>query len=492
MRAVGLLAAQVFWAGLLGCGRDHIEIISLGPDGSVAPVDTTPLPLCPTTLAERLSFATIHVDKGVAWQKPGYDYFPADERIALAVQPDGQAQIAWAEVNPTKDADGRQQTPLGVHITPLDERLSRRADDTVLATAREVGGLVAHDDGFALLTRDTNPGPKIDNGDGDTIAFLVRYQDGQPPWRKPLTGSDSGDAPETFTLYSPFLEGQLVWTGTSYGAYFVVEGGIGDPMQKYWRDALVFRDPFGLPAAWTVAHGCQNNGGIRLIVDRGKTNLLGGATTSYPEITGLCVHQAPAPEKTVKFTALEADAVVSNQEEGWPGYAGARLGSLLKVADGYLVFWLSLGATNEHQGHDIRFARLDKSFVLVEGPSWAIPRTPNIEEWNLHVVPYGPERFLMIYEEIDITGPVSTADYALYFGNFAGTHLTLLDAGGRVLSDEVVQDAPITANAEPVVLPGGDVAWPFVNPSPDFTQTATEPNGPGLTALHIARIRYCQ
>jgi hypothetical protein len=292
------------------------------------------------------------------------------------------------------------------------------------------------------------------------------------------------------TLYSPFLESQLVWTGTTYGAYFAVEGGIGDPLQGYWRDALVFRDPFGLPAPWTIVHGCQNNGGIRLIVDRGKTNLLGGATTSYPQITGLCVQQSR--QKTVKLTALEADAVVSDQEEGWPGYAGARLGSLLKVTDGYLVYWLSLGATNEHQGHDIRVARLDKGFAVVAGPSWAIPRTPNIEEWNLHVVPYGPARFLMIYEEIDITGPVSTADYALYLGSFAGTHLTLLDASGNVLSDEIVQGAPITANAEPIVFPGGDVAWPFVQPSPDFTRTVPGPNGPGQTALHIARVQYCE
>jgi hypothetical protein len=489
MRALGLLVAPVLWTGLLGCGREHIEIISARPTGSAAPVDATSPPPCPATLAARLAITTIPVDKDIAWQKPGYDSFPADERIALAVQPNGQMRLAWTEVNPTRGADGKQQGPLGVHVTPLNESLARRAGDTVLATAREVGGLVAHDDGFALLTRDTNPGPKIDNGDGDTIAFLVRYQDGQPPWKKPLTGSDSGDTAETSTLYSPFLEGQLVWTGTSYGAYFVVEGGIGDPLPKYWRDALVFRDPFGLPAPWSIVHGCENNGGIRLLVDRGKANLLGGVTTSYPEITGLCVQQA---RQAVKFTALEADALVSDQEVTWPGYAGARLGSLLKVADGYLVFWLSLGATNEHQGHDIRMARLDRNFAVVAGPGWVLPRTPNVEEWNLHVVHYGPDRLLMIYQAIAITGTASTVDYAVYLGNLVGTHLTLLDGAGNLVSDEVVQGAPTTANAEPIVLPGGDVAWPFVNPSPDFTQTVPGPNGPGQTALHIARLRYCE
>ena len=81
----------------------------------------------------------------------------------------------------------------------------------------------------------------------------------------------------------------------------------------------------------------------------------------------------------------------------------------------------------------------------------------------------------------------------MYLGNYRGTHLALLDASGVVLSDELVQDRPlaVTANAEPVLLPGGDVAWPFVNPTPDYTTTISAPNGPGQRTLHIARVRYC-
>jgi hypothetical protein len=487
MRAAGLFAAYVYLTGIAGCGRDRVEIISARP--ADAPSLTDASATCSATLAGRLSWSTIDVDKNIAWQKKGYDDFPADERIALAVQPNGQAQTAWIEVNPAKAADGGQLSPLGVHITPLDDKLVRRGDDTVIATAQEVSGLVAHDDGFALLTRDTNPGPKIDNGDGATIAYLMRYQDGQPPWKVPLTASNSGDAPETFTLYSPFLEGQLVWTGTTYAAYFVVEGGIGDPQPSFWRDALVFRDAFGQRAPWTIAHGCQNNGGIRLIVDPGKTNLLGATMASFPGITGICVQQS---RQAVKLTGLEADALISDQEVSWAGYSGARLGSLLKTSDGYLVFWLSLGASNDHQGHDIRMARMDSNFNVVAGPSWILPRSPGIEEWNLHVVPYGTDRFLLVYNEIEITAPALTSDYAMYLGNFLGTRLRVIDANGGTMASELVQGAPITANAEPVILSGGDVAWAFVNPTPDYTQTVAGPNGPGQTQLHIVRLRNCQ
>ena len=480
---IAVLGGLGFILAATGCGRQGVEIIGRLPDGAVVP---TP---CPATLAGRLTVASVAVDKNIAWQKMGYDHFPIDERVALAVQPDGQAQIAWAEVNPTKAADGSQQAPLGVHITPLDANFARSAADIVLPTCQEVSGLVAHDDGFALLTRDDNPGTKIDNGDGNTVAFLLRYQNGQPQWKVPLTGSESLDAAETHTVYSPFLEGQLVWSGSAYGAYFVVEGGEGDPQKGYWRDALVFRDPFGFMAPWTVAHGCENNGGIRLIADAGKTNLASSTWASLPAMTGLCVQQIP---QAVKLTALEADSLVSDQEVGVPGYSGAKLGSLLKIAGGYLVFWLSLGDTNDHQGHDIRMARLDSSFNVVSGPTW-LTRTPGIEEWNLHVVPYGPDHFLMVYIDIAITESAQ-ANYAMYLGNYVGTRLTLLDASGTPLSDSgaLVQGAPTTANAEPVVLGNGDVAWPFVNPTPDFTQTVDNPNGPGQNTLRIARVRYCQ
>jgi len=482
--------AAVPWGLLLSvvtahpaCSSRGVTIIGLLPDGAVAPVP------CPAALAERLSVTDIPVDKSIAWQKPGYDGFPYDERVALAVQPNGQALLAWSEFNPTKAADGSQQPPLGVHVTPLDSAFARRAgtSETILATAREVSGLVAHDDGFALLTRDLNPGTPIDLGDGDTVAFLVRYQNGQQTFSVPLTGSASGDAAETFTLYSPFLEGQLVWSGSAYGAYFVVKGGQGDSRQGFWRDALVFRDPFLGMTPWNIVHGCENNNSLRLIADPAKANLVSAAWPTLPEMTGLCVQQAP---QSLKFTAMEADRLVSDQEVEWAGYSGARMGSLLKISGGYLVVWLSLGAAIDQSGHDIRMARLDSNFQVVMGPSW-VTRTPGREEWNLHVVPYGSDRFLMVYGDIAITSSPG-GDYAVYLGDYVGTHLALVDVDGDVISDEIVSGAPTTANAEPVVLPNQDVVWPFVNPSPDYTRTVTAVNGPGQTTLHVARVRYCQ
>lgn len=489
MRRAAIAFSISVAASLAGCGRRAVEIIGPLPGSGGIGIDGGGgATACPASLAERLTVVTVAAGAQVAWQKKGYDGYPADERVALAIQPDGQAQLAWTEVSPNGTEGGIQPDPRGVHVTPLDAKLQRRGEDVRMPTGREVGGLVAHDDGFALLVRDDNPGTPIDSGDDSpTIAFLLRYQDGREKWKQPLTGSLSEDAAETLTVYSPFIEGQLVWNDSTYGAYFVVKGGQGDPGLGFWRDLLVFRDSFGRPAPVSLTHGCDNNGGIRLISDDAKTNLVSGSHSSIPAITGLCVQQA---RPALKLTDLEADRLVSDQEVGWAGYSGARLGSFLKVSGGYLVFWLSLGATNDHQGHDIRMARLDHNFNVVSGPSW-VTRTPDVEEWNLHVVPYGANHFLMVYEAIAITGsPLS--DYAVYLGNLLGTHLVLLDATAAPIADELVPGAPTTANAGPVALPNGDLAWPFVNPTPDFSQIVHAPNGPGQTDLHIARVRYCE
>jgi hypothetical protein len=457
-----------------GCGSDPVRLISAGP--------------CPASLADRLTVTPIPVAGDIAWQRAGYDGFPVDERIALAVHPSGEAYLAWGEVN-APSGDVVIPSPRSVHVTRLDANLARGGDDVVLAGGQEISGLVAHDNGFAILMKVDNLGKDLaihDNGDVATIASLLRYKNGELAWQSELTGSRSPDVAETQTVYSPFLEGQLVWNESFYGAYFVVRGGTSDPKAGFWWDTLVFRDSFGQPTTpLAPAHGCENNGGIRLIADSNKADLPDIQNT---EMTGLCVQQSSV---AVKFTSLENGQAVSSDEVHWSGYAGAKLGSLVKSADGYLVFWLSLGPTNDHQGHDIRLARFDSQFNPIGGPTW-LTRTPGIEEWNLHVVPYGKDRFLMVYGEIAISGPADNADWAMYLGRFTGTRLRVISADGATLAETSapIPGASTTANAEPVVLPGGDVAWAFANPSPDYSQKVAGPNGPGQSTVSIARVCY--
>jgi hypothetical protein len=472
---VAAMVAAALCSFAAGCGSEPVRLISAGP--------------CPAALDQRLTVTSVPVSGNIAWQKFGYDGFPFDERLVLAVHSSGQAYVAWSEVN-APAGDVFLPSPMRAHVTPLDTQFARQGDDVVVEGAQEISGLVAHDNGFAILVKVDNPGKDIalhDNGDVATVASLVRYKkNGERAWQSYLTGSLSQDAAETQTVYSPFLEGALVWNESFYGAYFVVRGGTSDVNAGFWWDTLVFRDSLGQSTTpFSPVHGCSNNGGIRLIADSNKANLQGRQNI---EMTGLCVQQSRV---AVQFTELENKQTVSSDEVHWLGYAGAKLGSLVRTADGYLVFWLSLGPSNEHQGHDIRMARFDSQFNPMGAPTW-LTRTPGIEEWNLHVVPYGKDQFLMVYGEIAITGPADNADWAMYLGNYVGTRLKIISADGTTLAEtkDPIPDAPTTANAEPVVLPDGDVAWAFANPTPDYSQTVAGPNGPGQATLNIARVCY--
>ncbi|MER6129215.1 hypothetical protein ABT173_42995 [Streptomyces sp. NPDC001795] len=82
----------------------------------------------------------ISLPTALSYQTPGYNQAPEWTRVDTQAAPDGSVRVAW----PAAD---------GVHVTTLSGSLERHGPDVVVPGAKEVGGLVAHDDGFALLTR---------------------------------------------------------------------------------------------------------------------------------------------------------------------------------------------------------------------------------------------------------------------------------------------------------------------------------------------------
>lgn len=117
-----------------------------------------------------------------------------DTRLGLAAALDGIVWVAW----PTAE---------DIHVTPLGTDLERAEADAVVPEVGEVGGLVVHDDGFALLAR----GP-------DDKAYLIRYHGSEPAFVTGLTGPN-----DTVSTGSS----ALTWNGRRYGAYFVVQDGEG-------------------------------------------------------------------------------------------------------------------------------------------------------------------------------------------------------------------------------------------------------------------------
>ena len=185
-----------------------------------------------------VSTTTVSLSAKFPYLSAGYNNSREWTRTATAAAPDGTLRVAW----PASD---------GIHVTPLTAAGKRSGSDTIVKGAKEVGGLVAHNNGFALLTRvaDTNKWK-------ETAAAIVRYTNGKKTFQTKLTGTATNDT-------SPTLDGQLTWNGTKYGAYFVVHGA-GGFADGHFGDKLSYLSSKGKKLSGGWSWGCSHNEGIAL------------------------------------------------------------------------------------------------------------------------------------------------------------------------------------------------------------------------------------
>jgi hypothetical protein len=139
-------------------------------------------PSCPSDLAARLTVTRVDVDADIRFRDATTDSFPMDQRVAFGVARDGRAYVAWTELSGA------------VRVTPLTSEL-KRAEPDIPVEGQDIGGFVVRDDGFAVLTRRTDPGdPLTDANSGSSpvkAAFLVRYHGRTQTFAVPLTGTKS-------------------------------------------------------------------------------------------------------------------------------------------------------------------------------------------------------------------------------------------------------------------------------------------------------------
>lgn len=107
---------------------------------------------------------------------------PHHRRTPFAVSPDGKSAYL-AFLNAAKDA---------VYVQPVNPTTFASNGDAVkIANAKEAGGLVAHDDGFAILvTLPVAAGTDSASTPPNSypIATLIRYKNGSQAWSTPLNG----------------------------------------------------------------------------------------------------------------------------------------------------------------------------------------------------------------------------------------------------------------------------------------------------------------
>ncbi|MET7570397.1 hypothetical protein ABZT04_18105 [Streptomyces sp. NPDC005492] len=394
----------------------------------------------------------------------GYNNARQWTRTTTAVAPDGTVRVAW----PAAD---------GVHVTPLSAAGTRSGPDTIVKGAKEVGGLVAHDDGFALLTRvaDTNKWK-------ETAAAIIRYTNGRQTFRTKLTGTASNDT-------SPGLDGQLTWNGTKYGAYFVVHGA-GGFADGHFGDKLAYVSAKGAKLSGGWSWGCSHNEGIALHAETS------GAFTS------LCFDDWRSGLFVSTGIGAPDVAPVVQREQCWAGYCGGtfpgRTGDLVKSASGrYATAFASRGAasakkntadssgrgwtvtpkTSTHQVAVAFMANRDSA----PGKAIYLTSAAGTENVNVHVAPYGKDRLLLSWESLKNAKCAA----GTCTGTFTGTHLRLIDWNGKFQSADKIVSARISGDM--AVLKNGTLTWAYAPVTPTYA-TALSGASPTVTSLRIARL----
>ncbi|MFK0153305.1 hypothetical protein ACIQVK_14705 [Streptomyces sp. NPDC090493] len=394
----------------------------------------------------------------------GYNNTREWNRTATAVAPDGTLRVAW----PAAD---------GVHVTPLTAAGKRSGADTVVKGAKEVGGLVAHTDGFALLTRvaDTNKWK-------ETAAAIVRYTGGRRTWTTKLTGTASHDT-------SPTLDGQLTWNGSKYGAYFVVHGA-GGFADGHFGDKLSYVSAGGKKLSGGWSWGCSHNEGIALHAETS------GAFTS------LCFDDWRSGLFVSTGIGAPDTAPVVQREQCWAGYCGGtfpgRTGDLVKSSTGrYATAFASRGAASAKKNpadssgrgwtvtprtatHQVAVAFLKNRN---SGPGKAIYLTSarTVENVNVHLAPYGKDKLLVSWESLKN----AKCSAGTCTGTFTGTHLRLINWSGDFVSAGQVVSARITGDL--AVLKDGSLTWAYAPVTPSYGSPLSGAS-PTTTTLRIARL----
>lgn len=395
----------------------------------------------------------------------GYNSTREWTRTTTAVAPNGTLRVAW----PAAD---------GVHVTPLTAAGKRSAKDTVVKGAKEVGGLVAHNDGFALLTRvpDTNKWK-------ETAAALIRYRNGAQAFRTKLTGTASHDT-------APLLDGQLAWNGTKYGAYFVVHGA-GGWTDGHFGDKLMYLGSTGSKLGGGWGWGCSHNEGIALHAEPT------GAFSS------LCFDDWRSGLFVSTGIGAPDTAPVVQREQCWAGYCGGtfagRTGDLVKSSTGrYATAFASRGAASAAKNpddqsgrgwtvkprtetHQVAVAFLKNRNTPSGNPTY-LTAAAGTENVNVHVAPYGKDRLLVSWESLKN----ATCADGTCKGTFSGTHFRLVDWNGTVKSADKVVSARVTGDI--AVQKDGTLTWAYTPVTPSYATALTGPS-PTTTTLRIARLK---
>lgn len=351
------------------------------------------------------------------------------------------------------------------------------------------GGLVAHDDGFALLTNEDMPsGTSNAPASGTPVPVLYRYTDGEQTWKTWLGGP--GVHESEGLAASPDMNGDLVYSEESgyYGAYFVVTdysgdaaGHYGDSIEYVANNGTLLNIP-GASSAW----GCSHNTGI------------GFEAADEAPFASICAEDQGAIWLNTRTQGMTTDGVKISNENTTNGASGEPMGgmsgsysALARFANSsrYIFSWVSRGAIdlsentwmgdgythslNRTNNRNVAISLLSDKYTKVgaqassevgakDGDSqinWITQGSGN-DRSNAHAATFGSDNALVTWEEI--SDP--TCDFIAMGcrGKFAGSFFQQVNSNGEKVGDRL-QSANVYVAGDMVTMNDGRICWPYVS-----------------------------
>lgn len=348
---------------------------------------------CATALSARVKTTQIAVSPNV--NVTAYAINTPNRPVMLATSPNGTAKVAWS--------DGTN-----VHVTPLDSTDNRAGED-VLVTGTEVHGLVAHDDGSALLVVR-----------GDAMVYVRLDATGTVQSELSLVGGNAHTTDGNRWIDSWPHQGRLAWSGTQYAAYFGQTGNFGTS-GNHQGDHYSLISATGTLQTGGWDWGCSHSLDERLVYNGTKFGALCTSDT-YPG-AGIWFNNR---------VEVSAEPSITNMG------AGAKLGGLVPATDGfYFTFTTPAGRAS----FDVAFVKIANDGAP-SGKTYLTDTASVVEQYA----------YLAQYGDALLAGWATTA------GQLS---IATVSTSGAITEGPVAVSARVGALDDFATYPNGDVGWAY-------------------------------
>jgi len=329
-----------------------------------------------------------------------------------------------------------------------------RKPDTIHAAS----GLVAQNDGFALLTHlnTTDPDPEE-----YFTPTLLRYRNASLAWSTPLGGKTVTFQmfPDTkFRANKGSLDGDLAYgeNGT-YAAFFRAEY-YGGTAAGHGGDSIVYVDDSGarIEGPYSQTQHCGHNFGLALSTskdipfpaictsDSGDVSIASSLEGEMPAV---------GPKRVGEMFAAEAFGGTRGSYSGM-----ARMG----MKEEYTLVWVARpeGAADDHVTRHVEVAHLGSKDSVDAGPLLVTELREGVDCFNAHVAGIDVVSVLVTWEENDISACKDFGGYGCEESKYTGTQFQFVDTSSGESSAFASTDVFVSGDIAKV---GSKLCWPYVN-----------------------------